>query len=230
MMHGNAAVGGMIYGVGQPVFVECKDDKKRLVAVFRRMLRFGALVSIPFMLGLAFIGNEFILITIGEKWLPSVPFLQLLCVYGSVAYIQGLYVFILMTFGKSNIYLTVNVIICVLQLFCVVALFPFGIMPMVCAYVLSYLVGLAIWHHCANKFIGIRWWHVAKDIFPYIAVTAVCFLGAWLITLGLQNLYSRLAVKILVSASLYLMIMKYSRSTIFQESLTYLISRVRSLL
>lgn len=56
------------------------------------------------MLGLAFISREFITITIGTKWLPSVPILQLLCIVGAVWPITNLYSQFAISKGASNIF------------------------------------------------------------------------------------------------------------------------------
>jgi O-antigen/teichoic acid export membrane protein len=225
MMLGSSVIGGMISSVAQPVFVESKEDKGRLLMIFRKMLRFGAFISFPAILGIAFIGKEFILIAIGEEWLESVPFLQLLCVWGTVAYIWSLYTFLLMTFGKSNIYLYGNIVICILQLGSAAFLFPFGIFPMLTAYVVCYFVGILIWHYFTNKLIGIRIWHVLKDVLPYLLITAGCFFVAWIASQFTQSLYLSAVLKISITATLYILIMKYSRSVTFRESLNFLTKR-----
>jgi O-antigen/teichoic acid export membrane protein len=227
MMLGYTTIGGMINSVAQPVFVESNGDKARQLMIFRKMLRFGALVSFPAMLGFAFIGREFILITIGEKWLESVPIFQLLCVWGAVGYISSLYAFLLMSFGKSDICLYGTIGICVLQLACVAVIFPFGILPMIGVYVACYFIGILIWHYFANKFIGIRLRHVLKDILPYLLITAGCFFVAWIATRGIQNLYLLCASKIAITAILYILIMKYSRSVIFKESVGFLLRHIK---
>jgi O-antigen/teichoic acid export membrane protein len=228
MGYGCTAIVGMVYGVAQPVFVECRDDQQRLLAVFRKMLRFGAFVSFPSMLGLAFIGEEFVLITVGEKWFGSVPFLQLLCLWGAVMYLWSLYTFLIITFGKSDIYLGVNVIVYILQLACILLFFPLGIMPMVAAYVGSTFIGIAVWHHFANKFIRIRWWHVLQDVLPYLGITIGCLGVAWIAATGVENVYLRGAVKIAVAGGLYLMVMKYSKSIIFRESMDFVAKKVKN--
>ena len=81
----------MIQGVAQPVLVEVADDKERQKKVFRKMLRFGAFISFPVLLGLAFVAKEFILLTVGEKWLNSVPYLQILTIAYSFSFITNLW-------------------------------------------------------------------------------------------------------------------------------------------
>jgi O-antigen/teichoic acid export membrane protein len=224
---GSSAIGGMINSVAQPIFVECKEDKDRLLMVFRKMLRFGAFISFPAILGLAFIGEEFILIAIGEKWIKIVPYLQLLCIWGAAGYLWHLYTFLLMSFGKSNIYLYGCVTVCVSQLACAAILFSFGIFYMLTAYVLCYFGGLLIWHYFANKLIGIRLWHVLKDVLPYLLITAGCFIAAWFTSQLAQSIYVRAMLKIFMTAALYILVMKYSHSTIFKESLVFLTNRIR---
>jgi O-antigen/teichoic acid export membrane protein len=217
----------MINSVAQPVFVESLGDTKRLLMIFRKMLRFNACVSFPAMLGLAFIANEFVLITIGEKWLESVPFLQLLCLWSVAACVGSLYVIVLLSFGKSDVYLYVCGVICVLQLLSALLVFPLGLLPMIAAYVLCGFLGTAIWHYFANKFIGIRWWQVLQDVLPYLGITLGCFFVAWLAVLGVQNLYLKCVLKVGVAGGLYVAVMKYSKSTIFRESLEFLASRIK---
>jgi len=223
----STTIGGMINGVALPIFAECMDDKDRQLNIFRKMLRFGALISFPAMLGLAFIGKEFILITVGEKWLDSVLYLQLLCIWGAAAYIWLLYIYLLMSYGKSNVYLYGNIVTCILQLACAAVLFPFGIFPMLIAYVICYFISILIWHYFVNKLIGIRLWQVLKDILPYLAITAGCFFIAWFFTQNVQNIYLLCTLKIGIVATLYILIMKCSRSAIFKESMEFLTSHIR---
>jgi O-antigen/teichoic acid export membrane protein len=223
---GHATIGSMILGVAQPVFVESMGDKNRQLNIFRKMLRFGALLSFPAMFGLAFIGKEFILITVGEKWLDSVPFLQLLCIWGAFGYMWTLYTLLLLSYGKSNIYLFGCLFVCVMQLACFALLFSFGIFPMLIAYIICYFAGLFIWHYFVNKLIGIRWWQVLKDILPYLSITAGGFFIAWISTRNIENIYLLCSLKIVIVTALYVLIMKCSRSAIFEESIGFLTGRL----
>jgi O-antigen/teichoic acid export membrane protein len=224
---GSSVIGGMISSVAQPIFVECKSDKDRILMVFRKMLRFGAFISFPAILGMAFIGEEFVLITVGEQWLKSVPFLQLFCIWGAAGYMWYLYTYLLMSFGKSNIYLYGCIAVCSSQLACAAILFPFGIFPMLIAYVICYFGSLLIWHHFANKLIGIRLCHVLKDVMPYLLITAGCFIVAWFASQLAQSIYLRAVLKISVTAALYILVMKYSHSMAFKESMVFLTNHVR---
>lgn len=153
MTMGSTIISGMINGIAQPVLVQISDDIDRQRNAFRKMLRFGAFVSFPLMLGLAFVAKEFLLIAGGEKWLPSVPFLQLFCIWGSVYYIWNLYVNILMAYGKSNIYLTGIIGVGVSQLLALVIVFSIWHIPY------GYSIYLIVF--CRHFYFGIIMW---KDL------------------------------------------------------------------
>lgn len=220
---GHQFIGGMINGVAQPVLAEVNDDKERQVVVFRKLVRFGAFVSFPIMLGLAFVAEEFIGILLGEKWLPSVPFLQLFCLWGAVGYLWPLYTNVLISHCKSDVYLRGVVSIGLFQLVIVFLLFPLGIYAMTIGYVFAYYLGVLYWHYCVNKIIQISIVMVLKDLIPYLEITIISFLSPFLFLLFYDswNIWICLFIKIIFSIVTYIFLMIISKSTIFNESILF---------
>lgn len=218
---GNSFIGGMINGVAQPIFAQVQNDPVKQQAVFRKMVRFGAFISFPLMFGLAFVAKEFILIAVGEKWLPCVPFLQLFCIWGAAGYLWTLYINLLMVHGKSNIYMWGMITVGLLQIAIVALTFPFGIFWMVTAYVISSFMGLLGWHYFANKLIGLRLLAVIKDLFPYLLITVASLSATCGMTYRIENVYFLFMAKIMLTTILYIAIVWCSNSMIFRESLKY---------
>ena len=221
---GSFFVGGMINSIAQPVLVQINDDIERQTAVLRKMIRFGAFVSFPLMLGLALIAKEFIVIAIGEKWMPSIPFLQLFCIWCAFAYLLNLFTNIVYTHGKSDIYMKVTILTGVLQLIAVLCLYPFGLFWMIVAYIGISFAALLLWQRFVYKLIGLKLRNILKDIMPYLGITLVCLFVAWAITKNIHNIYWLLVSKIAISAFLYIFVMKISRSVIFRESEEFLMN------
>lgn len=223
MNMGYSVLSGMITSVAQPVLVQVREEKERLSYVFRKMIRFGAFLSFPLMLGLAFIAPEFIHIALGVKWLPSVPFLQLFCLWGAFGFLWNLYTNLIISHGRSNIYMYGMIVVGLLQLAAIIACSPLGIMYMVAGYVLMFYIGLLIWHYHAAKMIEIRLRDILKDILPYLLISLFSFLIAWAVSTLFTNIYLVLTAKVGVSVLVYVLIMKYSQSKIFSESVAYLL-------
>ena len=224
---GNQLIAGMINSIAQPVLVQVKNDKNREKSVVRKMIRFGAFISFPAMLGLAFIGNEFILITGGEKWLPSVPFLQLFCIWTAFSHLLNLFTNVVYTHGKSDIYMRITIVTGVFQFITVLCLYTFGVFLMVSVYIGISFAALLFWQRCVYQLIGLKLREILKDISPYLGITLICFFIAWIITKNIQNVYWLFTSKIIISALLYIFVMKISRSVIFKESMEFLINFAR---
>lgn len=222
MTMGYQLIGGMINGVAQPVLVEAVNEKERQKNVFRKMVRFGAFVSFPAMFGLAFIAKEFVWVLLGEKWLLSVPYLQLSCLWGGIVYLWLLYTNLIISHGKSDIYFKGIVYISVLQLLVVVGLSPIGIYQMVIGYVIAYYIAILMWHYFAREVISISFGNVIKDIIPYLGAIGFAFVVAYITVIFIENIYLILVLKILISGFVYILILYKGNSVIFKECLMYI--------
>lgn len=223
---GHMLIGGMITGVAQPVLVEVKEDAEREARVFRKMVRFGAFVSFPAMLGLAFVAPEFIEILLGSKWMESVPFLQLFCLLGAIGYMWNLYTNLMVGYGRSDVYLGGIVLTGILQLAAVVATCSWGIYAMVVGYIVVYYACFVYWQYYAQKYVPITFFQIAKDIVPYLAVTLLAiFCGFWVSTFC-EWVYLRFMMKGIVFLAVYLLLMWGSGSVTFRESLQFLLRKL----
>ena len=219
---GSQLINGMLNSVAQPVLVQISEDKERQKKAFRKMIRFGAFISFPVMLGFAFIAKEFIWIFLGEKWLPSVSFLQFFCIWGAMVYLWVLYMNLLISHGKSDIYLYGVVFTGVLQLFVVVMMFPFGIYPMVIGYIGVYYIGLLFWHYFISQILSVTIFDIIHDIAPYFCALLLSFVLCFYIVRQVSNIYILLVLKILIVAISYISILWVCKSVILKESLNYL--------
>lgn len=68
------------------------------------------IVTFACMLGLAAIAKPLIILLIGEKWLPAVPFLQIICFSGMLYPLHAINLNILQVKGRSDLYLKLEII------------------------------------------------------------------------------------------------------------------------
>ena len=227
MTMGGSMLNNMINSVAQPVFVQVNDDLERQRNVFRKMVRFAAFVSFPAMMGLAFIAEEFICATIGNKWLESVPILQILCVQGAIGPLILLYTQVLVSHGKSDTFLYANVFHGILQLAILWLTASFGILCMVVAYVLTYVFMLFVWHLLVYRLIRVRLVQLAQDVLPYLVVTLFVFFVVYVLTIKIENLYILLLLKISLSILFYAFALWRLRSVVFLEGVNLLLNKWR---
>lgn len=222
---GHSLVSGMVNSVAQPVLAGLSDDRERQQRVFRKMLRFTAFVSFPAMLGLSLIAPELITISITDKWLPSASILQLLCIGGAFIPVTNLYSNLVISKGKSNIYMWNTIGLGVTQLITMFLLYAYGIHTMIAVYVTINICWLLVWHYFVWREIQLSLFMALKDILPFAVIATGVMAVTYYITTGFTNIYLLFASKIIIAAVLYIVIMWLSRSVTFRESLHYIIKR-----
>lgn len=223
---GNSVISGMLHSVAQPVFVEVDGEQERQKAVFRKMLRFAAFVSFPIMLGLAFVSKEFVLITVGEKWLNSVFYLRIFGIMTSFSFLSLLYGNLLFSRGKSNLMLYGNALIYSFYLLLALFLISYGIYPLVlgCA-AYTIIFSYFSWHFIAGRLIKITFFELLKDISPYFFLTLLVFLIVYFVTLGVSNAYCSFVLKIVLSGLIYLLVLWIAKSVVFRDAINYILKK-----
>ncbi len=167
---GHQFITGMLNSVAQPILVKVRDDQERELRVFRKILRFVAFIAFPAMFGLSTVTRELILITVGEKWTGSISLMQLLCIGGAFIPISTLFSNLIISQGKSNIYMWNIISQVVLQLITVLCIIMMkgSIQTMVIVYVCINIIWLFVWRTYAHRFIGLK--------FRMLMITVLCII------------------------------------------------------
>lgn len=219
---GYTTISGMLNSVAQPVFREASDDSERLCRVFMKMLRFTSFVCFPAMFGLAIVARELIVLTVTAKWLPCVPVMQILCVWGAFMPVATLYGNLFNSIGRPNIYMWNTIALGLMQLVCVLLSYPYGLEVMLEVYAGINVAWLFVWHYFAREHIGLSLAGVLKSIMPYIAVSLLVMAATVAATSRIADPLLSLPAKILMAATLYGLLMWRLKSVVFRESIGYL--------
>ncbi len=216
-----AMVSGMVGGIAQPVLAQAVDEQERQRRMFRKMLRFTAFVSFPAMFGLSLIAPEFIVIAITDKWLPSAEIMQILCLGGAFIPISSLFSNLIISKGKSNVYMWCTIVLGLLQVATLVITKDYGIQAMVRVYVAINVAWLLVWYYFSWREIRLSFWSMLKDLAPFFLVSVASILTAYFLTRSIENIYIAITAKIILTAATYSLIMWLSGSVIFRESLAF---------
>ena len=249
---GASTITGMVQGVAQPAFVEVGDDIERLRRVFSKMLRFTCFVSFPVMFGLALVAPEFIVTLIKEKWLSSAHLMQYLCIGGAFLPIATLYYNLIISRGKSDVYMwniiaqgcaILGSIILVDSLQLTIESFANNILYqlstifpqlstvncqlptvdlMVIAYVAIVILWVGIWHRFLYQEIRYPFLSALKDILPFLLIAAATMTATYFATRWINTPWILLISRIFTAAALYLGMLKLFGAQILRECWGYL--------
>lgn len=223
-------INGMMVGVSQPVLAHVAHDDGLYHNVFRKMLRFVSFVSFPAMFGLAIISEEFIGITVGEKWMPSATMLSMLCVHGAFFPITTLYSNMAISRGKSGVNMFCTIGLCCLIWMGLLSMnhdsaHDDDIMDMIVFFVSANVLWLFVWQWFAWKMIRLSLWSALKDVLPFLLLALSVMATTYIIASHIDNIYLRLIVKICLAAVLYVLLTWLSGAKILRETINYLIKK-----
>ena len=202
-------VNGMINQVAQPVLVDLRSEREHQLNALRKLVRVTSLVAFPLLFGLCLVSKEFIVLTIGVKWLPSASLLRLLCIGGAVMPLCTLLSNSVISEGRSGTYFVCTVALCVAQIVTMKVIWPWGIRNMVVGYVALNIVWLFIWFFLVSRQTGYRLRHFLSDTMTFALTAAAVMVGTWFVTRGITTLWLLLAVRFVMAAGLYLLIMRF---------------------
>ncbi len=226
---GYSTIQGMVQGVAQPVLHEAGDSRERQNRVFRKMLRFVSFISFPCLLGLSLIAPELITIAITDKWSKSISLLEILCIAGSFIPIQNLYSNLLISHGKSGVYMTSTFLLCSLQFIAALLAHNYGIKTMVICYTAIYIGWTFIWHFTGGKLIKLSLWNAIKDVLPFfLTAIGVMLITKLIVNQITNNIYISLIGKILIAAILYIGVMRIFRVKTLQDTINYIFKQHRT--
>ncbi len=72
-----------------PGYAKIADDSVRIGLAFQRVLSTIALIALPSGVGLAIVAEPLVEVVFGERWLPTIPVLQWMSLYGSILTISS---------------------------------------------------------------------------------------------------------------------------------------------
>ena len=217
----NQLVTNTVAQVAQPVLTRITDDQERQRRVFGKMLRFTAFLAFPTMFGLAIVAPQVILLAIGEKWIDSIPLLQILCISGAFIPLYTVYQNLFLSQGKSDTYMWLTISQIAVMLIAVLACHKLGITAMVIAFACINILCLLAWQFFASKLIGYSYLQMLRDLLPFMFISLAVMMATWLITMPISNICLLMCARLVVAALFYILAMRLSGAKIYAESVGY---------
>ena len=178
----------VIQRVSYPVLSSIQNEPGRLREAYRKVIKSTMLISFACMLGLAAVARPLILILIGEKWLPAVGFLQIICFSGMLFPLHAINLNILQVKGRSDLFLRLEIIKKIIAVGPLVLGVLFSIEYMLWGSVCTSLIAYFLNSYYSADLINYPTKEQIKDILPTFLVSFVTAAAMWSLTmLSLSN-------------------------------------------
>lgn len=187
-----------------PVLSKHSDDYSKLKSMIRRSIRTSTFIIMPLMFGLAVAAKPVTQILLTNKWLPSVPFMQCLCISGAFGSISNANMQVIKASGRSDILLKLELIKKPLYLIFLIVSIKINVLAVAISMAIYNIVGMLINVKPNNKLINYSYREQFKDIFP--ALTLSMIMGICILPIQLLNLspFFELTLEVISGGIIYL--------------------------
>lgn len=211
-----------------PALSNEQKNPQAVLAITRRAIKESSYLLTPLLFGLAGCAKPFVIVILTEKWLPIVPYLQIMCVIYALQPLQTASIQAMKAIGRSDTYLRLEIIKKVFNFaILLTTLFLFNTVFAVAIGALMAEVVSTVINFPVNKMlINYRLKDQFKDIASAFVLSTVMLVSVYFCGMLIPSPHVALIVQILIGGLIYLVL-----SALFKlESYTYTKKIIRGII
>ena len=197
-----------IQSVMFPTMARSQTDIAQMRLMLKRTISLSTFIITPMMVGLAAVSHSLILLLLTEKWLPSVPYMQLICIVGITFPFISSSLVAIKALGRSDVYMKIEFIRRMTMLvILLVAVFVFdSVLTIAISYVISVFIDMFIASAPLKKSLDYNGFKQVKD--NWKTLVSSLLMGIFVYIFGFIQLpvVLLLALQILVGVLVYLIL------------------------
>ncbi|MEJ5994831.1 lipopolysaccharide biosynthesis protein [Pedobacter sp. Du54] len=190
--------------VTYPLFSSIQNDDKKLKLAYMKLMQQVLFWITPLLVFLACVAEPFFRLLLTEKWLPAVPYFQLLCISGIMFPLHSYNLNILKVKGRTDLFLKLELIKKFYTTIGIVCCVPFGIYALLYYQIISTVLSFYVNSFYSGKLLNYKMKEQIKDIAPILFSGSISGLVLYLLNLFcIKSLYLPDFAFLLVTALLY---------------------------
>lgn len=219
-------INGSIQSVMLPTLSSEQDNKEKVKTIVRRSIVTSSFIIFPSMVGLATIAESVVRILLTDKWLPSVPFLQIFCFIYALMPIHTANLQAINAIGRSDIFLKLEIYKRAIGIIILIITIPYGVYAIALGGCIGTIISSFINAYPNLKLINYSYREQLEDIMPSAIISLI--MGIIIYPIKLLNITPLviLILQIGIGIIVYIMMAKIFKL----ECFTYLLSILQELL
>lgn len=158
--------------VSFPLFAQIENDPVRLKRVYKQFMQAAVFIISPILIIFAVLAEPLFRFLFTEKWLPAVPYFQVIFLTGIFAPIHAYNLNILKIKGRSDLFLKISVLKKVFIIVTIISALQFGIYGLLFGQVILSILFFFINGYYTNLFLGYSLKDQVKDILPILFISS----------------------------------------------------------
>ncbi|WP_316748963.1 lipopolysaccharide biosynthesis protein [Pedobacter gandavensis] len=173
-------ISAAINKVTYPMFSQIAENNEQLKRVNKKVTQQVIFWNAPILIFLCIVAEPLFRFLLTDKWLPAVPYFQILCLTGIMYPLHSYNLNILKVKGRSDLFLKLEIVKKVIGAIGIISVIPFGIYGLLYFQMGFSFLGFYINSVYSGKLIGYPAKEQVMDILPTIALSAFIGISTYL--------------------------------------------------
>ena len=208
-----AIIGRVTY----PVLAEVQDDKNRMIAAYRRIIKVSMFVTSICMISLGAVAEPFIYCLIGPKWHEAATFLPLICISMSMYPLHAINLNMLKVQGRSDIFLYLEIIKKIINIGPLYLGIFVDIYWMLIGSIITGVIAYFLNSYYTGKNLGYSSWMQIKDVAPSYGVALVIAISVYFLKYLPVSNWVILPLQIFIGALVFFFVCNRTKLQEYQE-------------
>lgn len=218
-------INNSITSVMLPSLSAYQNDKVQLKKLMRRSIVTSSFFIVPIMAGVAATAHSIILMLLGEKWLPCVPFMLACCLMYALYPIQTVNLTAINAIGRSDIFLKLEIIKKIYGMIILIASYFYFKSAIGIAYgsIASSIISSFVNAQPNAKLMEYGYLEQIKDLAPSFILSAIMCIAIYFVGVLPTPIYITFAMQVVLGALIYFGIAKM----LHLECLNYIVNTIK---
>jgi O-antigen/teichoic acid export membrane protein len=213
-----------------PAMSPLQDDITRLRQAYKKTIGVSLFFHFPLMFGLIGIADPLIRFLMTDKWAPSIPFFQLLCIVGLLYPLQVLNLNILMVKGRSDLFFRLEIIKKIFVILAILITYRWGVTGLIFGQIGTSVISYLLNSYYSGQLVNYSMIEQIRDITPSFITAGL--MGLLLLKINsffLISLFSQVILLTIVGIIVYFFLNWVIKSKDMKESIIVLKSTINSI-
>lgn len=212
-----------------PTFSKRQNDHEWLKEKCSKSIQFSCYIIFPAMVGLAVVASPLTRIILTDKWMDSVPYLQLFCISFATYPIQTANINIMKSVGDSNSYLKCEIIKRTIQMILLLIGLKISVMAVAISFLLTNFFACIIFAYPNKKIIGYGFLEQFVELIPTVIVTGLMAGVVDVVGRFSTNQYITILLQVILGLLSYIIFSWIGKNSVFEVIYRMIKDKVKSI-
>lgn len=201
----------IVQRVTYPVLSEVQDDRERMVAALRKVIKVTMFITAVLMISLGAVSEPLMYCLVGPKWHEAATYMPLICLSMSLYPLHAINLNMLQVQGRTDIYLYIEIIKKIIAFGPICLGIFVNIYWMLIGTIITGIISFFLNSYYTGKKLGYSSWMQLRDITPSYVVSLIIALSVYFLKYLPVSNWIILPVQIVLGAIVFFIVCEKSK-------------------